>query len=116
MRCWQLAQLMRKRRIRYITHLGTELEKHGIHLSRSQLSRMVHGQFLQIRLDIIEALCSVLSCTPNDLLHFDGRKATPAPGTHLAVSFPPGAMRREPRGKLTVRPISARIHGLDWHV
>ena len=103
---------MRKHKFKYATNLGVALEVHGIELSRAQLSRIVNGEFDQFRVDVLEALCIVLQCTPADLFAFDGRLKRSASGVAPAVSYRTGSLKAEPRAKLSVMPISARIHGL----
>jgi len=70
MRWWGLPKLMYTRRLRRATHLGLRLEEHGIAFSRPQLSRLTRGEFSLIRVDVIEALCEILACSPAELFTF----------------------------------------------
>jgi DNA-binding Xre family transcriptional regulator len=110
MRCWRLADVMRARRVRCASHLATPLEEHGITLSRCQLSRIVNGNFSAIRLDVLEALCAILECSPADLLHFEGTRR-PLKVRGPAVGHFHGALRAEPKARLEVRPVGVRIRG-----
>jgi putative transcriptional regulator len=65
---WRLHAVMANRGIKSAKDLKTALDAHGIALSVSTVSRLVYKQPVQLDLNLLHGLCSILKCTPNDLL------------------------------------------------
>lgn len=65
---WRLHAVMVNQGIKTATDLKTALEKNGIALSMSTVSRLVYKEPIQISLGLLNGLCNILNCTPNDLL------------------------------------------------
>lgn len=66
---WKLRLLLAERGIFTSKPLGALLAEHGIRLSESQVWRMVTGKPERLNLQVLVALCKILDCTPNDLIH-----------------------------------------------
>lgn len=111
---WRLRTVMHARGFKRATHLRARLIPYEIELSRSQLTRIVAGKFLLLRIDILDALCEVLACSVGDLLVADGH-APPVRGRSVAATHQRirGSMQAEPLGKLgSIRPVGVRIREL----
>jgi DNA-binding Xre family transcriptional regulator len=65
---WHLAEVMHARGILKITALQRQLSAHGIELSSSQIHRLVTGVPERLNLEVLSALCEILSCSPSDLV------------------------------------------------
>ena len=87
---WRLAELMAARGMHNSTELIPLLAERGIQLSRPQVYRVVHQRPERVSLQLIAALCDILSCGVDDLLTVTatdvrrrkasvGAKTTPAP-------------------------------------
>jgi DNA-binding Xre family transcriptional regulator len=65
---WKLREIMADQRIYTATELVTLLRERGIDLSASQVHRLVSGTLERLSLQVMSALCDILSCTPADLI------------------------------------------------
>jgi len=65
---WRLRQVMATRGMFQTTDLVPLLEARGVHLSRSQIHRVVTRQPDRLNLHLLAALCDILNCTATDLL------------------------------------------------
>ncbi|MBT2225169.1 helix-turn-helix transcriptional regulator [Nonomuraea sp. NEAU-A123] len=65
---WKLREIMADRRIYTATELMPLLRERGIDLSASQVHRLVSGTPERLSLQVMSALCDILSCTPVDLV------------------------------------------------
>jgi len=63
---WQLEERMHERGIHQITALQRELAAHGIDLSSSQIHRLVTQTPERLNLEVLAALCEILTCSPAD--------------------------------------------------
>ena len=70
---WRLRQVMAERGLFQTTDLVPLLEERGVHLSTSQVHRVVTGQPARLNLHLLAALCDILDCTASDLLVPDTR-------------------------------------------
>lgn len=66
---WRLEQLMHERGIHQATALQRQLAEHGIDLSSSQVHRLVTETPERLNLAVLAALCTILVCSPGDLIH-----------------------------------------------
>ena len=65
---WRLREVMAQYRIFTATELVPLLHDRGIDLSASQIHRLVSGTPERLSLQVLSALCDILSCTPADLV------------------------------------------------
>lgn len=65
---WRLRDVMAQHRIFTATELVPLLHERGIELSASQVHRLVSGTPERLSLQVMAALCDILSCTPADLV------------------------------------------------
>ncbi|MGB9305934.1 MAG: helix-turn-helix transcriptional regulator [Mycobacterium sp.] len=65
---WRLAELMAARGMHNTTDLIPLLVDRGIQLSRPQVYRVVNQRPERVSLQLIAALCDILSCGVDDLL------------------------------------------------
>ena len=65
---WRLAELMAARGMHNSNELIPLLVERGIQLSRPQVYRVVHQRPERVSLQLIAALCDILSCGVDDLL------------------------------------------------
>ena len=65
---WRLAELMAARGMHNSTDLIPLLVERGIELSRPQVYRVVHQRPERVSLQLIAALCDILSCGIDDLV------------------------------------------------
>lgn len=95
---WRLQERMHERGIHQITALQRELERNGIDLSSSQIHRLVTQMPERLNLEVLAALCEILTCSPSEL-----------------IEVHPKASRRKASGgnvvdmAATVRPRRARV-------
>ncbi|MEU8357359.1 helix-turn-helix transcriptional regulator [Nonomuraea sp. NPDC048882] len=68
---WNLRKLMATRDMFQTTDLVAPLAERGVHLSREQVFRLVTQPPQRLSMDTLAALCDILECTPNDLIHID---------------------------------------------
>ncbi|KEQ27389.1 helix-turn-helix domain-containing protein [Paenibacillus tyrfis] len=65
---WMLRKMMMERGIRTGAALSRLLkEKAGYELSAPSISALLTGQPKQMKAETLDALCTALDCTPNDL-------------------------------------------------
>src|SRR5664280_3544253 len=67
---WRLRELMAAQGVYTATELVPLLRERGIDLSASQVHRLVSGTPERLSLQVLAALCDILSCTPADPLPF----------------------------------------------
>lgn len=65
---WRLRELMALKGWFQTTDLVPLLAERGIHLSREQVFRLVTKTPQRLNIDVLVALCDILSCTPSDLI------------------------------------------------
>ena len=65
---WRLREVMAGYRIFTATELVPLLRERGVDLSASQVHRLVSGTPGRLSLQVLSALCDILSCTPADLV------------------------------------------------
>lgn len=65
---WMLRDVMADHDMFATTTLGPLLEERGIHLSPSQVHRLVTQTPERLSLPVLAALCDIFECTPADLL------------------------------------------------
>ena len=68
---WHLRQLMATHGMFQTSDLLPLLEERGIHLSREQVYRLVTSPPQRLNMEVLDALCLILGCTPNDLITFE---------------------------------------------
>jgi DNA-binding Xre family transcriptional regulator len=96
---WRLEERMHERGIHQITALQRELAAHGIDLSSSQIHRLVTQTPERLNLEVLAALCDILTCSPADLVevHAAARQRQVADATNVVDMA------------TTVRPRRARV-------
>ncbi|MFM9920885.1 helix-turn-helix domain-containing protein [Lacisediminihabitans sp. H27-G8] len=72
---WHLRTLLAEHGIYQTTHVVPLLKEHGVHLSREQVYRLVTQTPQRLNMEVLAALCSILSCTPNDLITLAAEEA-----------------------------------------
>lgn len=65
---WRLHAVMANRGIKTAKDLKSALACHGLVLSMSTVSRIVYKRPRLLDLNLLDGLCAILHCTPNDLL------------------------------------------------
>ncbi|MET8537353.1 helix-turn-helix transcriptional regulator [Streptomyces sp. NPDC005065] len=65
---WRLRGVMASHHVFTATELVPLLRERGIDLSASQVHRLVSGTPERLSLQVLSALCDILSCTPADLV------------------------------------------------
>lgn len=68
---WKLRARMAEHEMFQTSDLVPALAERGIHLSREQVYRLVTQPPQRLSMDTLAALCSILDCTPNDLIEID---------------------------------------------
>lgn len=108
---WRLREIMAQHQIFTATELVPLLRERGIDLSASQVHRLVSGTPERLSLQVMAALCDILSCTPADLVATTAeeyasspvrdpcREACPAPWVPVAAT-----RNGEPAGTVATRP------------
>lgn len=66
---WRLRKLMADRGMFQTTDLVEPLRDAGITLSREQIFRLVTQTPQRLNMEVFAALCLILDCEPNDLIH-----------------------------------------------
>lgn len=97
---WRLRNVMADRGMFKTSDLVEPLQQAGVALSREQIFRLVTQQPKRLNIDVLAALCSILECTPDDLLAFEVVSADD-------VRTGTAGRATEPLG--SARPIAARI-------
>lgn len=64
---WRLQEVMETKDIKFASTLQEALSAYGILVSSSCVSRLVYSQPKRIDFLLLQGLCAVLNCTPNDL-------------------------------------------------
>jgi DNA-binding Xre family transcriptional regulator len=65
---WKLREVMATRGLFQTTHLRPRLAERGIHLSDSQVYRLVTGKPERLNLKVLMALLDILGCQMDDLI------------------------------------------------
>ena len=98
---WRLRNIMADRGLFQTTDLVEPLRRQGVTLSREQIFRLVTQPPQRLNIEVLAAVCTVLDCTPNDLLRLESaEEQAPAGRTGTGGSI-------EDVGDL--RPVPARI-------
>lgn len=97
---WRLRTLMAEHGMFKTTDLLEPLKAEGIALSREQVFRLVTQTPQRLNVEVLAALCTILYCTPSDLLVLEQAAARPAEAMGTGG-------RIEDIGDL--RPVPARI-------
>lgn len=96
---WRLRTLMAERGMFKTTDLLEPLKAEGVALSREQVFRLVTQTPQRLNVEVLAALCTILDCTPSDLLILE-QAARPVEATGTGGKI-------EDIGDL--RPVPARI-------
>jgi putative transcriptional regulator len=95
---WNLRLVAAQRDIWKSSELQRMLADAGLVISAGKMSNLWAGRPVTIRLDDLEIICSVLDCTPNDLLIPEPAQQQVGPPadeqSRKAVGEQPGAIRR----------------------
>lgn len=67
---WHLRRKLAERGIYKTTELVPLLAEQGVQLSREQVYRLVTAAPQRLNIEVLDALCVILVCTPNDLISF----------------------------------------------
>jgi len=67
---WHLRRKLADRGIYKTTELVPLLAEQGVQLSREQVYRLVTAAPQRLNIEVLDALCVILKCTPNDLISF----------------------------------------------
>ncbi len=100
---WMLRERMAERGLWKTTELAPLLAERGIHLSATQIYRLVARRPERLSLDVLVALCDALECTPSDLIVAEVLAS--AAGRRAAGQSPDVVELRH-----TTRPRRARVH------
>ena len=68
---WHLRRRLAERDIFKTTDLVPLLAEQGVSLSREQVYRLVTSPPQRLNMEVLDALCLILGCTPNDLITFE---------------------------------------------
>lgn len=96
---WKLRELMATNGMFQTTELVPLLAERGIHLSREQVFRLVTKTPQRLNMEVLVALCDILSCTPSDLIE---AVADPTTVKKTGTSD-------ESRGIGDLRPVRAKV-------
>lgn len=99
---WRLREMMAGQRVYTATELVPLLRERGIHLSASQVHRLVSGTPERLSLQVLAALCDILSCTAADLVSTTAENA----GVRKTAT---GDLPAPPASAAKLRPRPARI-------
>lgn len=99
---WRLAELMAARGMHNSTDLTPHLLERGIQLSRPQVYRIVAQRPERVSLQLLSALCDILSCGIDDLITVTAadvrrRRTASAPSTPNVVELNKSARPRRAR-------------------
>jgi DNA-binding Xre family transcriptional regulator len=103
---WRLAELMAARGMHNSTDLIPLLVERGIELSRPQVYRVVHQRPERVSLQMIAALCDILSCGIEDLVTVT---AADVRRRKASASSPPSPTPNVVELNKAVRPRRARV-------
>lgn len=98
---WNLRQLMADAGMFKTTDLIQPLRSSGVHLSREQVFRLVTKTPARLNMEVLAALCVILSCTPAQLIEV--KAASQIASQRDGTSGSGGSVG-------SLRPIPARIH------
>ncbi|WP_426624821.1 helix-turn-helix domain-containing protein [Leifsonia sp. McL0607] len=106
---WRLREQMAAAGMFHATKLMPELEARGIHLSPSQVHRLVSERPERLNLHVLVALTDILGCRADDLivpvkLGAAGHAEEAATGTDTATSTIRARDLRPQRARLTDQP------------
>lgn len=74
---WRLRQVMASRDIWTAKDLRELLARRGgLELSKQSISVLVNKQPVQVKVETLQALCTTLKCTPNELFGIDTPQET----------------------------------------
>ena len=104
---WNLRQLMAQNGMFATTDLVAPLHERGVEISRQMVHRIATKPPQRINLDLLAALCDILSCTPNDLLELVAELRSLTATLQRAA----GEIERNPGALLQGRPPSRRGPG-----
>ena len=79
---WNLRQLMAENGMFHTTDLVEPLHQRGVEISRQMVHRVATKAPQRVNLDLLAALCDILSCTPNDLLELAQEQARDTPAVN----------------------------------
>lgn len=99
---WRLREIMAEHHVYTATELVPLLRERGIDLSASQVHRLVSGTPERLSLQVLAALCDILSCSPADLVSTTAENAGVRKTATGDLPAPPGAIAK-------LRPRPARI-------
>jgi DNA-binding Xre family transcriptional regulator len=102
---WHLRTLMAQRGMFATTDLAPKLAERGIELHPTQVYRLVTGTPERLNLQILAALCDILTVTPAELIEPYAQTGTTARPRRKAVGAPNPTAAADP----TARPKRARI-------
>jgi len=97
---WKLRAVMATHNLWKSTELMPLLESRGIHLSESQVYRIVTGTPERIPGRVLAALCDILDCTPNDLIE---------PYVELKAAVNANAPRSVDNLPASIEPLTHRV-------
>lgn len=78
---WRLRAVMAERGLFQTSDLLEPLRAEGVSLSREQVYRLVTRTPQRLNVEVLAALCTILECTPNELLQLDQAAQRPVEGT-----------------------------------
>lgn len=93
---WHLRLKLAEQHIYKTTDLGPLLAEHGVRLSREQVYRLVTSPPQRLNMEVLDALCQILSCTPNDLITFEEVPTKQVKAVGSAVVTDIGSLRPVP--------------------
>lgn len=96
---WTLRMAAAKRNIWKASDLQRLLAEHGLVISKGKMSNLWSGKPVTVRLDDLNVICTVLNCTPNDLLEPvpDRVTRTTEAVSETSASVAVGGIRPQPR-------------------
>jgi len=103
---WNLRLKMAENGLFKTTELHSLLKERGLRLSREQVYRLVTGTPQRLNMELLAALCEILSCTPNDLITVHRAAALQA----VNDSAPAGTEKKPARQINDITPIRAQIN------
>lgn len=68
---WHLRRKLADQGLYKTTELVPLLAERGVSLSREQVYRLVTSPPQRLNMEVLDALCEILACTPNDLITFE---------------------------------------------
>ena len=99
---WNLRLAAAQRDIWKASQLQAMLADAGLVISAGKMSHLWSGQPVTIRLEDLQIICSVLGCTPNDLLVLEQEttlRPTTAEATPLRAAAGEGPIQRRHSGR-----------------